>query len=338
VRVKPWLWLPPKLAHDLSPWAINIYSQFQSERIPTWNSFVWNNIVFKNRLGLAGGVDKNADHLPAWSRLGCGFVEIGTVTPDSQKPNAGKIFDRSIADGALWNKMGFPSAGADEVFFNLKSYRSHSSMPVFINIGKNRTTPNEKAHVDYVKLIQQFHPVADTFVVNISSPNTIGLRDIAKSENLESFLKPLSESQKNFDFRKPILLKLSPDLEPDDLKRIIDSAAKHGIDGFVLTNTTLSRTTKKAFPSEGGVSGRPLQHQAKQALKLAIAHLGSEKSKKLVISVGGVMTAEDVFERISLGADLVEVYTALIFSGLNFFRKVARTAHESKQESYQERR
>ncbi len=330
--MKPWLWLPPQIAHDLSPWAINIYSHFHSDRVPTWDSFVWNNIVFKNRLGLAGGLDKNADHLPAWTRLGCGFVEIGTVTPEPQKPNRGKIFDRSIADLALWNKMGFPSAGADEVFFNLKAFKDHSTLPVFVNIGKNRTTDNSQAHLDYLKLIQQFHFVADAFVVNISSPNTSGLRDLAKPENLELFLKPLAQAQLNFATRRPVLLKLSPDLDSDDLKRVLDSSIQHGIDGFVLTNTTLARATQKIFPTEGGVSGRPLEKQAKAALKIAIAHLGSEKSKKLVISVGGVMTAEDVFERISLGADLVEVYTALIFSGLNFFRKVARTTHDSKQE------
>lgn len=328
--MKPWLWLPPKLAHDLSPLGIDLYSLFHPEQTPSWNSFVWNNIVFKNRLGLAGGVDKNADHLPAWVRLGCGFVEIGTVTPAPQKSNPGKIFDRSVVDEALWNKMGFPSAGAEEVFYNLASFKKKSSLPVFVNIGKNRATPNEMAYVDYVSLIKYFHSVSDAFVVNISSPNTTGLRDLAKPAVLQSFLEPLSHAQDGFEIKKPMLLKLSPDLDPDDLKRIIDVSTDFCIDGFVLTNTTLARTTQKSFPVEGGVSGKPVQQQAKKALQLAIAHLGSEKAKKLVISVGGVMTAEDVFERISLGADLVEVYSTLIFSGLHFFRKVANTAHESK--------
>ncbi len=330
--MKPWLWLPPQLAHQLSPVAIDFYSLFHSEKVPSWNSFVWKNLVFKNRLGLAGGVDKNADHLPAWIRLGCGFVEIGTVTPQPQSANTGKIFDRSVSDLALWNKMGFPSAGASDVFYNLKNFKASSTLPVLINIGKNRTTPNELAHTDYIELVHQFHSIADAFVVNISSPNTTGLRDLTRPESLEAFLKPLSQSQAEFSSRKPILLKLSPDLEADDLKRVIDSAIKFQIDGFVLTNTTLARNTQKTFPTDGGISGKPVQQQSKKALQIAIAHLGSEKSKKLVISVGGVMTAEDVFERISLGADLVEVYTTLIFSGLNFFRKVAQSANESKQE------
>ncbi len=331
--IKPWLWLPPKLAHDLSPLAVELYSLTQENRTPRWGSIFWRNIEFKNRLGLAGGVDKNAKNLYAWQKLGCGFIEVGTITPQAQNPNPGKIFDRSIKDGAIWNKMGFPSAGADEAFYNLRAVRSELSVPLFINIGKNRTTSNENAHSDYCDLIEKFHQLADAFVVNISSPNTKGLRDLANKESLEAFLKPIMSKKKELNCEKPILLKLSPDLEPDDLKRVLDVSIQNRVDGFVLTNTTLSRNTLKSFSVEGGVSGKPLAALSKLSLKTAIEHLGSEKSDKLVISVGGVMTEEDVFERISLGADLVEVYTALVFSGLNFFRKVEKAAHESKQTS-----
>ncbi len=335
--MKPWLWLPPKLAHDLSPFALEFLSQIGNERTPTWSSFVWKDIVFKNRLGLAGGVDKNGDNLKAWQKLGCGFVEMGTVTPEAQGPNPGVILDRSIPDVALWNKLGFPSAGADEVFFNLKNFKHESSLPVFVNIGKNRTTPNELAYSDYIQLINRFQEFADAFVVNISSPNTQGLRELANPESLALFLKPLMQAQTNFKETKPVLIKLSPDLATDDLKRVIDTCLKFGIDGFVLTNTTLERKAQKSFPEQGGVSGKPVAERSKQALVSVVQHLGAEKSKKLIISVGGVMTAEDVFERITLGADLVEVYTALIFSGPYFFRKVAGTAHESKQGSKKDR-
>lgn len=329
--MKPWLWIPPKWAHDLSPFFLDVYSQFFQESTPAWNPFQWNGLVFKNRLGLAGGVDKDGNHLKAWQRLGCGFIELGTVTPDAQKPNPGQIIDRSYADQALWNKMGFPSHGAEDVFFNLKSFKHDSSLPVLVNIGKNRTTPNEMAHIDYVSLIQRFHSVADAFVANISSPNTKGLRDLAQPEVLSAFLKPLTEAQNEFESPKPLVIKLSPDLETDDFKRIVDTCLQFKIDGFVLTNTTLERNTQKSFPAEGGVSGQPVAERSKKALRAVVKHLGAEKSKKLVISVGGVMTAQDVFERISLGADLVEVYTALIFSGPQFFRKVADVAHGSKQ-------
>ena len=331
--MKPWLWLPPQLAHDLSPLALQILSQFSNERTPAWGSFSWNGLIFKNRLGLAGGVDKNGDSLRPWEKLGCGFIEMGTVTPEAQKQNPGSIMARSLQDQALWNRMGFPSAGADEAYFNLKTFKQESTLPVFVNIGKNRDTPNEMAHVDYIRLVERFHEVADAFVVNISSPNTKGLRELARPEILANFLKPLMQAQSEFSQHKPILIKLSPDLEIDELKRIIDTCVQFEIDGFVLTNTTLERKTQKSFPVDGGVSGQPVALKSKQALRNLNQHLGTEKSKKLVISVGGVMTAEDVFERISIGADLVEVYTALIFSGPYFFRKVAGTVHESKQGS-----
>jgi dihydroorotate dehydrogenase len=329
--LKPWLWLPPKLAHDLSPLAVELYALLSREkRTPEWGSFFWRGIEFKNRLGLAGGVDKNAEHILAWQKLGCGFVEVGTITPEAQKPNPGKIFDRSLQDQALWNKMGFPSAGSDEAYYNLKS-TTESSIPVLVNIGKNRTTSNADAHLDYTYLLEKFQQHADAFVVNISSPNTTGLRDLAKQESLEAFLKPILRKKTEINCHQPILLKLSPDLETDDLKRILDVSVLNGVDGFVLTNTTLERNTVQTFSNEGGLSGKPVATRAKLSLKTAIQHLGSEKSQKLVISVGGVMTADDVFERISMGADLVEVYTALIFSGLNFFRKVEKSADEQQQ-------
>lgn len=326
--MKPWLSLSPQLAHDLSPIALQIYSLFKQESPPTWQPFVWKNIVFKNRLGLAGGVDKNGDLLNVWPKIGCGFVEIGTVTPEAQNPNSGKILDRSSIDLALWNQMGFPSAGAEDVFYNLKTFKEGSSLPVLINIGKNRTTTNENAALDYILLLEKFYSITDAFVVNISSPNTMGLRELSKAQNLNVFLKPILSARKNlqmhFGFEKPMLLKLSPDLEADDFKIIIDICLKNEIDGFVLTNTTLSRTTQKKFPLQGGVSGKPLQDLSKKALQIVCNHLGPEKEKKLLISVGGVMTAEDVFERIEMGANLVEVYTALIFQGPQFFRKVAQ--------------
>lgn len=328
---KPWLWLPPKIAHDLSPLAVHLYSLSQMKKTPEWGSFSWRNIHFKNRLGLAGGVDKDAVNLKAWQKIGCGFIEIGTVTPEPQLPNQGKIFDRSVKEEALWNKMGFPSAGAVKVLTNVIKTKAASSVPIFVNVGKNRMTENMNAHVDYCHLISKFHEHADAFIVNISSPNTQGLRDLASKQSLEAFLKPIMRQLEELNCKKPLLLKLSPDMAADDLRRVIDVSIQNNVDGFALTNTTLSRNTSKTFSNEGGLSGKPVAALSKLSLNTAIKHLGAEKSKKLVISVGGVMTEEDVFERLSMGADLVEVYTALIFSGLNFFRKVEKAAHEFKQ-------
>ncbi len=326
--MKPWLLLPPKLAHDLSPFGLRLYSLLQNAVAPSWNSFVWKGIVFKNRLGIAGGIDKNAELLNVWGPLGCGFTEIGTVVPEPQKSNPGIIMDRSLVDQALWNQMGFPSLGADEVYYNVKNYRQTSTLPVLVNIGKNRTTSTDTAFSDYVLLLEKFYLLADAFIVNISSPNTVGLRDLAKTENLNNFLRPIIQARKNLTaqhtIEKPILLKLSPDLESDDFKNTVDICLENNIDGFVLTNTTLSRTTQKQFPNSGGVSGKPLQDLSKKALQIVCNHLGPDRRKKLVISAGGVMTAEDVFERLEMGADLVEVYSALIFEGPGFFRHVAQ--------------
>ena len=140
---------------------------------------------FENPLGIAGGVDKNAEHLDSWKHLGCGFIEIGTVTYEPQKANAGKIMDRHWEYQWLWNKMGFPSHGSEEVFFNLSREKKDYPLPIFVNIGKNRETPLEQATQDYLQIVLRLNPVADVFVVNISSPNTMGLRDLQGKEYLQ---------------------------------------------------------------------------------------------------------------------------------------------------------
>ncbi len=318
---KPWLLLPPQWAHDLGPFGLKIFSLFNSAPTPEWKSLTWNGLHFKNPLGLAGGVDKNAESLDDWWTLGAGFVEVGTVTPRPQSANPGKIMDRELGHQAVWNKMGFPSFGAKEVFYNLRDYEEKKT-PVFVNIGKNRDTANEEASKDYLYLIQYFKPQADGFVVNISSPNTKGLRDLQNKEALTKLLQPLVEASHSAP-TKPILLKLSPDLNDESLSEALNVAIDLGIDGFVLTNTTLSRPQGLHFPSEGGLSGAPLKPLACQILQKSLQILGKHRPGKLIISAGGVMTPEDVFERLQMGADLVEIYSALIFEGPGFFRDVA---------------
>ncbi len=325
--MKPWLWIPAKWAHDLGPLGIQIYSKiFGQSKTPIWNACNFKNLIFKNRIGIAGGVDKNADLLMAWESLGCGFLEIGTVTPAPQKPNPGKIIDRDLKTKSLWNKMGFPSAGAEEVFYNVRNFKEHSTIPIFVNIGKNRTTENSKAHEDYIFLLNHFSVVADAFVINISSPNTAGLRDLAKKENLDLFLNPIMQAVQDLKLSQPILIKLSPDLEIADLKSVLQICLNHDVDGFVLTNTTLSRNGLNKYPTEGGASGEPVAELSKLALKTAVQVCSEQKTKKLIISAGGVMTERDVFERIEMGADLVQAYTALIYEGPGFFRKVSHFA------------
>lgn len=300
----------------------------------SWKSFTWTTqnkkIFFPNPLGIAGGVDKDATSTLDWQNLNCGFVEIGTVTPLPQDSNPGKIMDRDLDTKSLWNKMGFPSIGANAVYKNILILKQSGQLqiPLFINIGKNRTTSNEKAHLDYNSLLTHFQNVADAFVINISSPNTKGLRDIIKPENLGPFLSLITQHHQSLDSKPPLLIKLSPDIEASDFDQAIKLCLKYSIDGFILTNTTLSREKTPFYPSEGGVSGLPLQKLSLNALERTFKLCSQEKFKKIIISTGGVMTAANVFERIEAGADLVQVYSTLIFEGPLFFRKVADVAKQ----------
>lgn len=327
--MKPWLLLPPQWAHDLSSLGLPLYSLIHGRKTPHWNSFTWRDLHFANPIGIAGGVDKNAEHLKSWWSLGCGFVEIGTVTPRPQSPNPGKIMDRDLNLQAMWNKMGFPSHGAEEVFYNLTQYAPNYRTPIFVNIGKNRHTPNNGAVKDYLTLVDQFRPFADAFVVNISSPNTQGLRDLQKKENLRDLIGPIVDRVSHFE-PTPVLVKLSPDMGDEGLAEAVSNCQELGVDGFVLTNTTLSRPEACHFPAEGGLSGLPLKHLSQRALQAAVQTLGKKREGLLLVSVGGVMQPEDVFERLQMGADLVQIYSALVFHGPGFFHDVARRYNDRR--------
>lgn len=321
--MKPWLLLPPKWAHDLSSLGLPLYSFLHGRKTPQWNSFTWRNLHFQNPLGIAGGVDKNATHLRDWWRLGCGFVEVGTITPYPQSPNPGKIVDRDLKLQAMWNRMGFPSDGAEETFYNLSYFAPNFRTPVFVNIGKNRHVPNATAVQDYLFLVDRFRPLADAFVVNISSPNTKGLRDLASKENLSSLLGPIVDRVSHFE-PTPVLVKLSPDMGEEALAEAVTHCQEIGVDGFVLTNTTTYRPPNCHFPEEGGLSGGPLKDLSRRALELTVQTLGKKREGLLLVSVGGILTPEDVFERLQMGADLVQIYSALVFHGPSFFHDVAR--------------
>ncbi|MES2855607.1 MAG: quinone-dependent dihydroorotate dehydrogenase, partial [Bdellovibrionota bacterium] len=279
---------------------------------------------FSNRLGIAGGVDKNGELIEEWWTYGPGFIEVGTITPKPQTPNPGKIIDRDVDRGALWNKMGFPSGGVFEARENLRDISVDRMTPIFANIGKNRTTENDRASQDYAECIEVLSGLVDAFVVNISSPNTTGLRELLQPQHLNRFLGGvLAARNKSVNPDTPVLLKISPDLEEAELRQVVSTSAALGINGFIATNTTLGRDYGSTFPKEGGVSGRPLQERSKETLKTLLKELGSGRKNQLIVSAGGVMSADDVKERIDLGADLVQVYTALIFEGPGFFKQVA---------------
>lgn len=311
-------YIPPGLAHKLAPFALSLYKP-EDSKTPVWKPFSWNNLYFPNRLGIAGGVDKNAELLQVWPLLGAGFVEVGTVTPYAQKPNSGKIIDRDWENKNLWNKMGFPNEGSEDVYFNILKEKDEYRIPLFVNIGKNRTTALEYAKSDYQFLAEKFKTVADALVVNVSSPNTQGLRELQN----ESTLRELISSVAKASDKTPVLVKLSPDMNEVDLHSSLAACFEGGAQGVVLSNTTLTRPANCPFPPVGGLSGGDLTALSKKNLLSALKFLGSDKKTRLVISVGGVLTAQDVLERLEMGADLVQTYSGLVFNGPGFFRDVA---------------
>lgn len=324
VLKKPWLLLSAEAAHHWAPRLLPFVSNWPSSVKTEWRPLNWKGLYFRNRLGLAGGVDKDARSVRDWWKLGVGFIEVGTVTPLPQDSNPGTVVGRDLKLKALWNKLGFPSEGSEKVLARLNDLKRPYKTPIFVNVGKNRTTPNEKAVADYVAVMDKFEEAADAFVINISSPNTSGLRDLLKPESLKPLLSEIRMKTK-----KPCLLKLSPDTEDADLIAALETAIGCGMNGFILTNTTIERRPEMAFSKEGGVSGLPLAQRSKNVLHAVVKQLGERKKDVLVISVGGVMTSEDVEERLNMGADLVQIYSALIFEGPLFFRRVAKkVGHE----------
>ncbi|MFN7904457.1 MAG: quinone-dependent dihydroorotate dehydrogenase [Pseudobdellovibrionaceae bacterium] len=326
------MYLPTHFAHDLSELTLPLLSRllgFRSIKSPQLERKI-KGLVFQNPFGLAGGVDKNAKNVLSWQRLGCGFVEIGTITPEAQSPNPGQILLRDIPNSSLWNKMGFPNDGSDVIFDRLQQVRSEIQVPLFINIGKGRETAIDAATEDYLKGVRKFFHLADAMVVNISSPNTQNLRHLQSKEFLEPLLRSVHQemitlfSKTKETSRKPLfLIKLSPDLSADQMTDFISTAKKY-VDGFILTNTTTFREASSKLPVEGGVSGKLLQTQAENALRQLITNLGSDRKNFLIVSVGGVMNPKDALKRLEMGADLIQVYAGLIYYGPTLFQDCCR--------------
>ena len=324
---KAWLYLPSGFLHFAHPLALSFYAKIKSGKPHSWRSLDWRGLSFPNPLGTAGGLDKNACHIKNYWSLGAGFLEIGTVTPEPQSSNKGKILDRSLKHLSLWNNMGFPNKGLSYFKNQLEGLfkdQSDFPTPLFINLGKNRQTPLEQAVSDYKKGMLALQKYASAFVINISSPNTKSLREIFDKKRLSHFLRSLVEVRSGLDKNIPLILKLSPDEE--DWKRVIEESLLAGIDGWCLTNSTSQRPVPNIFPADrGGISGQLLAPISLSLLKQLKDWLSQNKIEdKLVISCGGVLSPQDVFERLELGADLVQVYSALVFQGYSFFDTVSK--------------
>lgn len=320
-----WKWLPAELAHQLAPLGLSFYSSFfGSEEPEPWDQFSWQGLIFPNRIGIAGGVDKNAQSILDWQRVGAGFVEVGTLTPQPQAANLGTILARDWDRQILWNKMGFPNLGLNEAYYNLLSVKSEAKIPIFVNIGKNRATANQDAYLDYKLCAEKLAATAAALVINVSSPNTSGLRALQDEDQLKKIITAV----KAVAGRTPLLIKLSPDQTAEELENSLMASYESGADGFILTNTTLARTQETSnFPKDGGLSGMVLVEKSRLALQQAISILGPRRQGLLLVSTGGILDKEEVQARLKLGADLVQVYSALVFHGPGFFRQLARGWH-----------
>ena len=307
--------LPPETAHNLTFSILKLGQRMGlwHFRPPVLDPITLWGITFPHRVGLAAGLDKNGELLSFWAHIGFAFVEVGTVTPRAQPGNPRPRLFRISQDYALLNRMGFNSAGAHQVARNLE--KRPSGLIVGINIGKNRDTPLEEAHKDYRQAFEVLYPYGDFFVVNVSSPNTPGLRTLQTPEAINPIWEALQASNPR---NKPILLKLSPDLSLEEIQNLVAWAEKAGVSGFVAGNTT----TQISYPAlgPGGVSGKPLAPLRQQLLSAL-------KTTRLpIIGCGGIFTEEDAAQAFLTGASLIEIYTGLIYKGPNIIRELSKAA------------
>ncbi|MDC1371891.1 quinone-dependent dihydroorotate dehydrogenase [Flavobacteriaceae bacterium] len=275
-------------------------------------------IKFKNPVGLAAGFDKNAQLYEELTSFGFGFIEIGTVTPKPQSGNPKKRLFRLVEDSAIINRMGFNNIGVEEVIENLKK---NKSTLIGGNIGKNKITPNYLAIDDYVTSFNMLFDFVDYFVVNVSSPNTPNLRDLQEKEPLTKLINSLISINRNKTKPKPILLKIAPDLNNNQLLDIISIVKDTGLDGIIATNTTINRDNLKSVNKNelGGLSGKPLTSRSTEVIKFI-----SKNSNKTIpiIGVGGINTVADALEKFDAGADLIQIYTGFIYEGPNLIRSI----------------
>ncbi|MBU6324845.1 MAG: quinone-dependent dihydroorotate dehydrogenase [Bacteroidetes bacterium] len=286
-------------------------------------------LEFPNAVGLAAGFDKDAKHLDVFEALGFGFVEVGTVTPKPQSGNPKPRLFRLVKDRALINRMGFNNEGMEAMAARLKQ-RKPEKLIVGVNIGKNKDTPNEQALDDYLNCFHRLYALSDYIVVNVSSPNTPGLRALQDKEPLSKIMQALMESRAKMmeegAGRKPLLLKIAPDLNESQLDDVAALSLETGIDGLVVSNTTLSReglsVDEKTIHAigNGGLSGAPLTDKAQSILEYLSQRLPSGFP---IIGVGGIMNVEDAAKRKQAGAVLIQLYTGFIYGGPALVKRIA---------------
>ena len=288
-------------------------------------------LTFPNRVGMAAGLDKNARCIDGLAAMGFGFIEVGTVTPLPQPGNPKPRMFRLPAAGAIINRLGFNNQGLDTFITNVQksAVRRDPKNPLLLglNIGKNAATPIENATDDYLKCLQGVYPHADYIVINISSPNTKNLRSLQSDEALDALLGAIAGKREvlaqSYGKRKPVFVKIAPDLDEDQVNLIAHALRKHAMDGVIATNTTLSRDAVQNMQygtETGGLSGIPVRELSNRVIRQLRTALGPTFP---IIGVGGIMNAEDALSKIKAGADVVQIYTGLIYRGPQLVREAA---------------
>ncbi|GKU79769.1 quinone-dependent dihydroorotate dehydrogenase [Paenibacillus sp. L3-i20] len=288
-------------------------------------------LKFPHPIGLAAGLDKNGKAPDGFSSIGFGFAEVGTVTPKGQAGNDLPRLFRLPADEALINRMGFNNEGADAMAASL-SKRKINRIPIAVNIGKNKNTPNELAHEDYQSCIRSLYDHGDFFVVNISSPNTQGLRDLQHGDELRKLLVTVMDEMKaqavaRKAIPKQVMVKIAPDMSEEQLEHTVNTIVECGVAGIIATNTTLSREglTHANASQAGGMSGKPLRDRSTEVIASVYRYTGGRMP---IIGSGGIFTAQDAYDKIRAGASMVEVYTALIYKGPGLLRELTNGLKE----------
>lgn len=313
--LKPLLFsVDPETAHDLATLFIKKYSGLLNGKYesPKLRKNICG-LDFKNPIGLAAGFDKNAQLIEHIPNLGFGFMEVGTITPKPQEGNPKPRMVRLIEKESLINSLGFNNDGLDVISKRLEK-RKHTDFIIGANIGKNKSTPNSQAHLDYATCFLHLQDVCDYITVNISSPNTPTLRELLGKDSLELILESVQNLNRQRQNEKPIFLKISPDLKDDEIIRVSKTCESYGVNGIVSTNTTVNHSY-----SYGGLSGKLLSSRSRQ-----VTDLIKKSSNLKVISSGGIMTKEIAIERLK-NSDLIQLYTGLVFEGPSLTKQILKS-------------
>jgi len=346
-RLRALLFLfPPESVHHFSMFILNGISAMRTGRYLLRKLFAvpdpalrktFSGLIFRNPLGLAAGFDKNALYLQSLETLGFGFVEIGTVTPMAQSGNPKSRLFRLKKDEALINRMGFNNDGVDIIRARLKNWKEKSAesgnttMLVGGNIGKNKNTANDMAWQDYAICFEKLFPYVDFFVVNVSSPNTPGLRELQEKESLRKILTGLQDLNLDQARKKPLLLKISPDLTYEQLDDVIGLCMEIKLDGLVVSNTRITREGLHTSAEElsrigpGGLSGRPIRERSTEFIR----YISQKTEGRIpIIGSGGIHSAADAKEKMTAGASLVQIWTGFIYEGPGLVKRILRTRME----------